>query len=59
MKRFRVVVFALASLMAAVSHADVKLGYMDSDIVKDRLPEFREAQRKLDQLRQEYEREGR
>ena len=36
----------------------MKLGYIDSDIVKDRLPEFREAQRKLDQLRQEYEREA-
>ena len=58
MKRFCIVTFVMASIVPAVSHAAIKLGYIDSDIVKDRLPEFREAQRKLDQLRQDYEREA-
>ena len=58
MKRFCIVTFVMASIVPVVSHAAIKLGYIDSDIVKDRLPEFREAQRKLDQLRQDYEREA-
>jgi len=36
----------------------LKLGYIDSEILKERLPEFKEAQRKLDQLRQDFEREA-
>ena len=53
----RVVLFlALASLLLpAAARADVKIGYIDSEVLKERLPEFREAQRKLDQLRQDYE----
>jgi outer membrane protein len=31
------------------------MGYIDSEVLKERLPEFRDAQRKLDQLRQDYE----
>ena len=38
--------------------AELKLGYIDSEILKERLPEFKEAQRKLDQLRQDFEREA-
>ena len=53
----RVVLFlALASLLLpAAARADVKIGYIDSEVLKERLPEFREAQRKLDQFRQDYE----
>ena len=53
----RVVLFlALACLLLpAAARADVKIGYIDSEVLKERLPEFREAQRKLDQLRQDYE----
>lgn len=40
------------------ARADVKLAYIDSEVLKDRLPEFKEAQRKLDELRQEFEREA-
>ena len=36
---------------------ELKLGYINSNILKDRLPEFRDAQRQFDQLRQQYERE--
>jgi len=38
--------------------AELKLGYIDSEVLKERLPEFKTAQRKLDQLRQEWEREA-
>jgi outer membrane protein len=43
---------------ASTASAEVKLGYIDSEVLKQRLPEFKEAQRKLDQLRQEFEREA-
>ena len=58
MIRLRVPIFVAAFLLPAACFGEMKLAYIDSDIVKDRLPEFREAQRKLDQLRQEYEREA-
>jgi outer membrane protein len=49
-----IVLFA-CSLMPATGWAEMKIGYIDSEVLKERLPEFREAQRKLDQLRQDYE----
>jgi outer membrane protein len=49
-----IVLFA-CSLMPATGWAEIKIGYIDSEVLKERLPEFREAQRKLDQLRQDYE----
>lgn len=45
-------------LWAGVALAELKLGYIDSEVIKERLPEFKEAQRKLDQLRQDFEREA-
>ncbi len=56
MKRvvFSAVLLAFMSL-SNVASAEVKIGYIDSEVLKERLPEFREAQRKLDQLRQDYE----
>jgi outer membrane protein len=36
---------------------ELKLGYINSNILKERLPEFKDAQRQFDQLRQKYERE--
>lgn len=45
--------FALAGPL----HGELKLGYINSNILKERLPEFRDAQRQFDQLRQQYERE--
>jgi outer membrane protein len=59
MKRTALSLAALALVFqAAPVLAELKVGYIDSDVVKDRLPEFRESQRKLDQLLQEYERES-
>ena len=52
------VLAASLALGSAAAHAELKLAYIDSDVLKERLPEFQEAQRKLDQLRQEFEREA-
>ena len=40
---------------ATSASAQLKIGYIDSEVLKERLPEFRDAQRTLDQLRQDYE----
>ena len=54
MKRVLLSLIVLA-WCAAVAQAELKVGYIDSEVLKERLPEFREAQRMLDQLRQDYE----
>ena len=56
MKRIALMALALVCTSAPVAGwAEIKIGYIDSEVLKERLPEFREAQRKLDQLRQDYE----
>ena len=40
---------------ATSASAQLKVGYIDSEVLKERLPEFRDAQRTLEQLRQDYE----
>jgi outer membrane protein len=56
MKRVALFIVLFACLlMPATGWAEIKIGYIDSEVLKERLPEFREAQRKLDQLRQDYE----
>ena len=37
--------------------AELKLGYIDSEMLKKNLPEFQQAQRQMDGLREQYERE--
>ena len=54
MKRVLLSIIALA-VFATGTLAELKMGYIDSEVLKERLPEFRDAQRKLDQLRQDYE----
>jgi len=54
MKRVLLSLIVLACC-AVVAQAELKVGYIDSEVLKERLPEFRDAQRKLDQLRQDYE----
>ena len=54
MKRVLLSLIVLACC-ATVARAELKVGYIDSEVLKERLPEFRDAQRKLDQLRQDYE----
>ena len=56
MKRIALMALAfVCTLTPATGLAEIKIGYIDSEVLKERLPEFREAQRKLDQLRQDYE----
>ena len=56
MKRIAFMALAfVCTLTPATGLAEIKIGYIDSEVLKERLPEFREAQRKLDQLRQDYE----
>ena len=40
---------------AASASAQLKLGYINSEVFKERLPEFGQAQRTLEQLSQEFE----
>ena len=40
---------------AATASAQLKVGYIDSEVLKERLPEFRDVQRTLEQLSQDYE----
>ena len=54
MKRVLLSLIVLVCCTAA-AQAELKVGYIDSEVLKERLPEFRDAQRKLDQLRQDYE----
>ena len=48
----------IVACCAAGAAAQLKVGYIDSEVLKERLPEFRDAQRTLDQLRQDYEKEA-
>ncbi len=40
---------------ATSASAQLKIGYIDSEVLKERLPEFRDVQRTLEQLSQDYE----
>ena len=52
------VVVAAAVLWAGSALAELKIGFIDSEVLKEQLPEFREAQRQLNQLEQEFRREA-
>ena len=52
----RALLFSLVVACCATSaSAQLKIGYIDSEVLKERLPEFLDAQRTLAQLRQDYE----
>ena len=52
----RALLYSLVVACCATSaSAQLKIGYIDSEVLKERLPEFLDAQRTLDQLRQDYE----
>ena len=38
--------------------ADQKLGYIDSQVLREKLPEFKDVQRKLERLEQQYTQEA-
>ena len=51
--------FLAAGLLLPVlpSSAEVKIGYIDSEVLRERMPEFKDIQRQLDRLRQTFEQE--
>ena len=52
----RALSFSLVVACCATSaSAQLKVGYIDSEVLKERLPEILDVQRTLDQLRQDYE----
>ena len=53
---FLAVFWAVFQVGAAL--ADTKLGYIDSEILKEEMPELRSVRRQLEQLEQEYTREA-
>ena len=54
----RALLFALVVACCATSaSAQLKIGYIDSEVLKERLPEILDVQRTLEQLQQEYSRE--
>lgn len=55
--------FSLAAMLAlAVSavptQAELKIGYIDSEVLRERLPEFQTIQRELQRLQQDYEQQA-
>ena len=44
-------------LQPCLTAAELRLGYIDSEILKKNLPEFKQAQQEMDSLREQYERE--
>ena len=61
MIRFRgLPVLLAAGLLLAVqpSSAQIKIGYIDSEILRERMPEFKDVQRQLDRLTQSYQQEA-
>ena len=61
MIRFRGLAAVLAAgLLLAVqpSSAEIKIGYIDSEVLRERMDEFKDIQRELDRLRQTWEQEG-
>ena len=56
MKNYRLGLFILGlALMPSKTEAELKIGYIDSQALMEQLPEFREAQQSLMQLKQDYE----
>jgi|TARA_B110000196_G_C20748680_1_gene476584 Skp family chaperone for outer membrane proteins len=48
----------LSAFFPAALQADVKIGYIDSEILRERMPEFQQIQREIERLRAQYEQEA-
>ena len=53
-----VLLAACLALWSGVARADLKLGYIDSEVLREKLPDFRAAQIQLERLHQQYESEA-
>tara|TARA_B100000686_G_scaffold245094_1_gene254267 strand:- start:7223 stop:7774 length:552 start_codon:yes stop_codon:yes gene_type:complete len=60
MKILRLPALMLIAILAtvSVSEAAQKIGYIDSETLREKLPEFRDIQRQLERLQQQYEQEA-
>ncbi|MEW6749824.1 MAG: OmpH family outer membrane protein [Candidatus Latescibacterota bacterium] len=58
MRKSTIIALGVLLAWAGSAAAELKLGYIDSEVLKERLPEFREAQRQLDQLKQDLQRQA-
>jgi Skp family chaperone for outer membrane proteins len=59
----RIPLFAATALvglavLTSPAQAEVKLGYIDSEVLRERLPEFKQIQRELERLKQDYEQQA-
>ena len=57
MKLIFISLIVFISLLASVSNAQLKIGYIDSDTIMDNLPDVQDARQKLDALIQEWQNE--
>ncbi|MBD06125.1 MAG: hypothetical protein CME13_04115 [Gemmatimonadetes bacterium] len=54
-----ILLFSLSILSAPEAlHAAIKIGYIDSEILRERMPEFQQIERELERLKQQYEQEA-
>ena len=61
MRRTTVTVAMTGLMLCALSstvNAEQKLGYIDSQVLREKLPEFKDVQRKLERLEQQYTQEA-
>ena len=49
---------AVCVATSSAAAAEVKLGFIDSEVIRDRLPEFKNVERQLQRLQQQYEKEA-
>nr|ADI17502.1 hypothetical protein [uncultured bacterium HF0130_06E03] len=55
MKKYRLGLFIVGlALMPCMTEAELKIGYIDSQALMQQLPEFKEAEQSLLQLKQDY-----
>lgn len=52
--RLAVIATALCALWGAEAHAQQKIGYIDSQVILEKLPEYASVEQKLDQLEDEW-----
>jgi outer membrane protein len=55
MRRISAILVASAVLLPGYAQAEFKMGYIDSQVIKEKLPDFKQAQQQLERLQQQYE----
>lgn len=57
MKKFKILFILIALFTTQISFAQLKIGYVDSDAIMQELPDAQDAQKRLDQIVQEWQEE--